>query len=276
KTGEYSVKIHLKAPFPAAMTYFSVGIPIYPNEYYAKVGPEGMSAHPIGTGPYKVESVEEGKQLVLVRNDDYFAAAGGKAKIGKLIFRPIPERTTQIAELMTGGVDWIWNITQDQAESLKANPDLTVQAAESIRIAFLKFDAAGVTGDNPFKKLEVRQAVSYAVDREAMVKNLVGEGARVIHAPCFPEQFACDDSLAKRYEYNPELAKKLMVEAGYPDGFTTDFFACRDKSYVEALISYLAVIGIKANVQMQTCSKLQEMTDSGETAFSFYALGSGG
>jgi peptide/nickel transport system substrate-binding protein len=276
KTGEYSVRIHLKGPFPAAMTFFSVSVPIYPNEYYAKVGPAGMSAHPIGTGPYKVESVEKGKQLVLVRNEDYFGGAREKAKIGKLIFRPIRERTTQIAELMTGGVDWIWNITPDQAASLKANPDLTVVASESIRIGFLKFDAAGVTGDTPFKKLEVRQAVSYAIDRDAIVKNLVGQGSRVIHAPCFPEQFACEDKLAKRYTYDPKLAKDLMVKAGYANGFSTDFYACRDKPYVEAIINYLAAINIKTNLKWQTCSKLQELTDKGETAFSFYALGSGG
>ena len=265
KTGEYSARIHLKGPFPAAKTFFAIAIPIYPNEYYAKVGPEGMAKAPIGTGAYKIDKIEKGKQIVFSRNEEFFGGARPKPSIKNLIFRPIPERATQVAELMTGGIDWAWNLLPDQAKSLKANPDLTVTEAESIRIGFLKFDAAGVTGENPFQKLEVRQAISHAVDRQAIVDNLVGKAARVIHAPCFPEQFACEDRLAKRYNYDPALAKKLMADAGYANGFTTDIYACRDRPYVEAVIGYLSAIKIKTNLRFQSCDKIQELTEAGQT-----------
>src|SRR5262249_34696634 len=161
----------LKAPFPAALEYLSGTIPIYPHEYYARVGPQGMSRQPIGTGPYKVAAAEPGKSFTLIRNDAYFAGSPkGKPAIGKIVQRTIAEMPTQIAELLTGNIDWIWQVPSDQAQKLSEMPGFTVRSAETMRIGYVGFDAAGRSGDTPVKNLKVRQAIAHAIDRAAIVK----------------------------------------------------------------------------------------------------------
>src|SRR3546814_11090605 len=109
-------------------------------------------------------------------------------------------------------------------------------------------DAAGRGGDHPFTKLKVRRAVAHAIDREAIAKNLVGGVSKVVHAPCYPSQVGCTQDVPK-YEYDPEKAKALLAEAGYPDGFETDLYAYRDRQYTEAAMGYLQAVGIRTNLK---------------------------
>lgn len=207
KLRPYKVKLYLKDPFPSALEYLAGNIPIYPNEYYAKVGPKGFGLKPIGTGPYKIVENDVGKRLVFERNKDYFKdSPKGQPAIGRLVQRTIPEITTMVAELMTGGLDWIYQVPKDQAESLEKVPNVNVLKAETMRVGWIVMDAAGRTGENPFQKLQVRRAVAHAIDREAICKNLVGGQSRVIHSLCFPSQVGCTDDVTK-YDYNPKKAK---------------------------------------------------------------------
>jgi len=175
KLDPYKVKLYLKKPFPAALEYLGGNVPIYPNEYYAKVGPKGFGQKPVGTGPYKVKEIEPGKRIVFVKNENYFKdSPKGQPAIGKLVQRTIPEMTTQMAELMTGGLDWIYMLTPEQAANLEKGKGIKVLRGEDMRIAFLQMDVTGRAGDTPFKDLRVRRAVNYAIDREAISRNLVG------------------------------------------------------------------------------------------------------
>src|SRR3546814_10195632 len=89
---------------------------------------------------------------------------------------------------MTGGFDWIWKVDKDQAESIRSAPNLTVKDAETMRIGYVTFDAAGKAGASPVNNPKVRQAIAYAVNRKSIVENLFAGGARVVHSACFPEQ----------------------------------------------------------------------------------------
>ncbi|MHC4511040.1 MAG: ABC transporter substrate-binding protein, partial [Planctomycetota bacterium] len=100
KLGEYKVRIHLKKPFPPALEFLAGPVCIYPNEYYAKVGPDGMHKEPIGTGPYKVTKVIQGKEIRFEANKDYFDSPKGKPAISKMVFKTIPDKSSQMAELM--------------------------------------------------------------------------------------------------------------------------------------------------------------------------------
>ncbi|HEX2116571.1 MAG TPA: ABC transporter substrate-binding protein, partial [Alphaproteobacteria bacterium] len=138
KVSQYKVRINLKRSFPAALEYLAGPINIYPNEYYAQVGPKGMSDKPVGTGPYKVTEHQPGRLVRLERNKDYFKESPRpQPTIEKLELRLIPDRNTQMAELMAGGVDWIFNVPPDQANQLKTVPTLEVKAGETMRIVFL-------------------------------------------------------------------------------------------------------------------------------------------
>jgi peptide/nickel transport system substrate-binding protein len=179
---------------------------------------------------------------------------------------------------MTGGLDWIWLVPPDQAENLAKVPNVKVVAAETMRIGFLQMDAANRSQetlgiDNPFKHLKVRQAVNHAIDREAISKNLVGGQSRVVNSACFPSQFGCTQDVVT-YEYNPEKAKQLLAEAGYPDGFETTLYGYRNRPYAEAMVGYLRDVGIKAKLEMLKYSALRERARAGKVQLNFQTWGS--
>ena len=279
KEGPYKVKILLKAPFPAALEFLSGANPIYPKHYYEKVGPKKFGLKPIGTGPYKLAELEPGKKIVLVKNKDYFKESPkGQPSIGKIVWRTLPEKNTQVAELMTGGLDWIWMVPPDQAKKLATMPSIKVIAAETMRIGYLTMDAAGVTlkhgmKDDPFKKLKVRQAVNYAINREAIAKNMVGGQSKPVYSACYPTQFGCTQDLIK-YKYNPEKAKKLLAEAGYPHGFSTTLYGYRNRDFAAAIVGDLAAVGIRAKLVMLKYSALREKLRAGKVQFAFLTWGS--
>lgn len=278
KLGDYKVRIHLKKPFPAAMEYLAGPIVIYPKEYYSKVGKKGMNHHPIGTGPYKVTKVEPGKEISFEINPNYFKGGPkGQPHIKNIVFEMIPEKGTQMARFMSGGLDWIWQVPTDQAEKLKTLPNVTVEAGGTFRIGFITMDAAGRTGeDNPFTKQKVRQAVAYAINRKAMVENLVKGVSTVVDTACFPTQHGCSDDGVTHYNYDPDKAKKLLAEAGYPDGFTTELYAYRDRPFAVAIVSYLKAIGINAKLRFLSYPAFNDKYLKGKTPMAFYTWGSEG
>jgi len=279
KTGEYSVKIMLKKPFPAAFEFLSGANPIYPKDYYAEVGTKGFGVKPIGSGPYKIIEVVPGKKIVMVKNEAYFKdSPKGQASISKIIWRTLPEVNTQMAELMTGALDWIYLVPPDQAAKLAKNPNLTVTPAETMRIGYLVFDAADRSGkehgmDNPYVKLQVRQAINHAINRDSIAKNLIGGQSRAVYSACFPSQFGCEQDV-KQYDYNPEKAKKLLAEAGYPDGFETTLYGYRNRPFAEAIIGDLAAVGIKANLMIMKYAALREKARAGKAQMQFLTWGS--
>lgn len=274
KIDQYTVRILLKKPYPAALNLLATMIPMYPNEYYAKVGPSGMALHPVGTGPYAVTELDPGKHFVLKKYAGYHEGPKGRPSIGTIDVRTIPDVNTQIAEMFSGNLNFMWGVPSDQAEKLAAMKRFTVVNAPTMRVGYLVMDAAGRTGkDNPFTKLEVRQAVNYAIDREAIVKSLVKGSSTTINAACYPSQFGCEQDVVK-YPYDPAKAKELLAKAGYPNGFATDFYAYRDRPYAEAMLAYLDAVGIKANLKMLQFSALTDLRMKGEVPFSFQTWGS--
>ncbi|WP_111558841.1 ABC transporter substrate-binding protein [Paracoccus sediminilitoris] len=274
KVDDYTVRIITKEPFPAALEYLSGPVSIYPSDYYAQVGPSGMGLKPIGTGPYKVVSVDPGKHFVLEANKDYFDGPKGKPQIGNIDVRTIPDVNTQIAELFSGQLDLIWQVPSDQAERMAQMDGFNVSNESTMRVGYLAMDAAGRSGeDNPFTKLEVRQAVNHAINREELVNQLLKGKSIPIHTACFPSQFGCAQDVTE-YEYDPEKARELMAEAGYPDGFTTEFYAYRDREYAEAITSYLNAIGIRTDFKMLQYSALRDLNMKGEVPISFQTWGS--
>lgn len=251
KVDDFTVRVRTKAKFPAAIEYLSAAVPIYPAKYYAAAGPSGMSAKPVGSGPYRVTDVVLGKQVKLQKNPDYYKDSPlGQPSIGTIDFRIIPEQTTQLAEVLSGQLDWIWRVPTDQAQRLAQMPNLTVLSTESMRIAFLQFNMMEKTPVPALRNLKVRQAISHAIDRATIAKTLLGPGANVLNTLCFPEQFGCTDEGAPRYEFDPAKARRLLAEAGYPEGFDMELWSYRDRPQTEAMINYLRNVGIRATVRM--------------------------
>lgn len=275
KLDAYKVRIKLKAPFPAAIEYLSGPLAMFPNEYYAKVGPQGMNAAPVGTGPYKVAEHVLGKSVKLLRNADFWKdSPKGQPKIDRVDIRFVPDRQTQLAGLMAGEVDFIMNVPPDQAEQLKAVPTVEVKSGETMRIVFLNFNTLDSTPQPALRDIRVRQALQHAIDREAMVKELVGEGARTLDVMCYPSQFGCSDAKAKKIAYDPAKAKALLAEAGFPNGFDVDLFAYRERPQSEAMINYLRAVGVKANLRFMQYAAMREQARGGKAALLHQTWGS--
>lgn len=274
KVDDYTVRILLKDKFPAAIEFLSGPVSMYPNEYYAEAGPSGMGLKPVGTGPYKVVSVTPGQHFVLEKNENYHDGPKGQPSIGKIDIRTIPDVNTQIAELFSGSLDLIWQVPADQADKLAQMGQFTVANESTMRVGYLQMDAAGRSGaDNPFTKKAVRQAVNYAINSQELVDALLKGKSQVVGTPCFPSQFGCVQDVTM-YGYDPEKAKALLAEAGYPDGFTTDFYAYRNRDYAEAISSYLNAVGIKTNFKMLQYSALRELNMKGDVPVAFLTWGS--
>lgn len=275
KLDKYKVRIVAKQPFPAAIEYLAGPLVIHPNQYYEKVGPKGMNEKPVGSGPYRVTEHAVGKYIRLERNPDYFKdSPKGQPKISKIEVRFIPDRQTQAAEVMSGGADLIMNVALDQAEQMRAVPQLKVVAGETMRIAFLHYDTRDATPAPQLKDVRVRRAINHAIDRNTMVKQLVGAGARVLHTQCFPTQFGCTDAGAPRYDYDPVKAKALLAEAGFPNGFEIDLYAYRERPQTEAMIGYLRAVGIKANLRFMQYAAMRDALRAGKAAMAHQTWGS--
>ena len=187
KIDDAKVRINLNRPFPPALAYLAgLGFIMQKGHYdSAPVKPDGKkdfgAVKPNGTGPYKITEVKPGESILMEKNADYFKDGfKGDPKISKIKFRTIKDGNTRTAELMTGAIDWLWDVPKDQAERIKANPAIVVENAKTLRVSYLQFDVNGVSGQKFFTDKRVRQAVAHAIDREAITKNLVGP-ASVVH-----------------------------------------------------------------------------------------------
>lgn len=279
------VRIHAKTPTPAALEFLSGTTPIYPRGHYESAptvpAPDGKTRRdwgavkPICTGPYILKDHKPGQSVTLTKNPNYFAGSPkGKPQIGTIVYRTIKDAETQVAELLTGGVDWIWGVPPENAKQLGAMPNVVVKSAATMRMSFLSLDAAGRTGDTPLKDVRVRRAIFHAIDREAIAKNLVGEGAAVQKSLCVPVQFGCTTDVPD-YPYDPAKAKALLAEAGHPN-LSIPFYAYRDRPYSEAVLNYLRQAGIKPELKFLQWQALRPFIIEGKTEVAHLTFGSNG
>lgn len=271
---EYRVRITMNSTTALALRFLSV-FPIYPAGTYDTAGEAAMNTNPIGTGPFKVTSIQPGREYVLQRFEDHYAdSPKGSAQIENLVVRIIPESSTQLAELISGGIDWIYAFGADQVEDLGRFPNIEVGGVATSRMMYMVLDAAGRTGpDSPFANILVRQAVLHAVDRETLVAALVQGGAQALDAFCYSGDFGCPSDVAT-YDYDPERARALLAEAGYPTGFSTTISAWRDRPIVEAVMGFLSEVGIQTDLNYSNLAPLREQWEAGTLPMVYGSIGS--
>lgn len=269
KVDSHKVRINLVRPFPAALAYLA-GLGFIVEKGHYDKAPKKSDGRPDygavrfnGTGPYRLAEMKPGEFVHLARNPEYFKdGPKGTPSIGNLRFRTIKDSNTRLAEFMTGAVDWIWDVPKDQADRLTAAPQITVENAKTLRISFIAFDVPGRSGNKLFTDKRVRQAVMHAINREAIAKNLVGPSSVAIHSACHPDQFGCSTDVPK-YDYSPEKAKKLLAEAGYPNGAEFDLYAYREREFTEAVIGDLNRVGLKPKLTFLQLAALNELVRNG-------------
>src|SRR5438034_368532 len=182
-----------------------------PKKHFDKVGAQAFAqSAPVGTGPYKFVEWKRDQYLKLERFEEHWR---GQAPFKNLLTRVIPETSTQIAELKTGGVDIIRNLAPDLIPDLKAHPNTYVSTTPILRTHYVELDMR----ESPFNKKEVRQAANYAIDRQAIVEKLMGGLGQVVPTVINPMAFGYDPKV-EGYGYDPKKAKELLKQAGFPNG----------------------------------------------------------
>ncbi len=236
-------------PFPAAAEYLTLAY-IVPPKYLRSVGDEEFSRKPVGTGPYKFVEWKKAEHLIVEAFDGYWKGGSkGAPKIKTIVFRTIPETTTQIAELLSGGVDIIRNVPPDQIAVVKDSPNARISATKILRVNFLILDSAGRASKTPLMNQKVREAMAYAINVDEMLRKILSGYAERTPAAINPLHFGYDGAI-KPYPFDPERAKKLLAEAGYPNGFeiTLNTYSGTITSMdqmADAVSGYLAKVGIK-------------------------------
>lgn len=277
KIDSHRVRLKLKQVFPAAIEYVAMVLPILPKATREAMGAEAFGRAPVGTGPYRLLSVEDGwRSIVLERGDGYYSdSPKGRPSIARLQVDQVPDAASELDALLSGRADWIWNFLAEQTEILARTPNIQVTRAESMRVGYLTLDAAGRTGaDNPLSVQKVRQAIFHAIDRQAFVRTVVQGGSRVPEAPCFPTQFGCDAAAAVRYEFNPARARALLAEAGYPDGFDTELVTYALPQWAAAIQAALKAVGISARITQLPVAAAVRRTLDGDVPIGQFAWGS--
>ena len=247
-------------------------------------GEETFSAtNAMGTGPFKITLREPNTKTVFERNSNWWGSMKDNS-VSEIHLLPIKNSATRVAALLSGEVDLVTDAPVQDLARIGNSADHEVVSTAQMRTIFLGMDQAadklrsGNTGDNPFKKKEVRQALYQAIDIEAIKKKVMrglSEPAGII---TFPGVNGYTEELDKRLPYDVDAAKKLLADAGYPKGFDVEL-RCPNDRYVNdeaictAVVGMFGKIGVNVNLFAQTKSK--HFKELKEDKGDFYMLGWG-
>jgi peptide/nickel transport system substrate-binding protein len=214
-------------------------------------GFDHLAENPMGSGPYKLVKWERGSELVVARNPEYWKKEVGK--IQTIRIRTIPEPSTRLAELISGGIHLTTGLPGDMLENLEKAKNAEPMVTDVCTVNFWQFDSMGRAAQTPLMDKRIRRAIWHAIDRETIVKSMLPGMARVIDSSVSPMMFGFDPNM-KGYEYNPDKAKALLKEAGYEKGFSIDLwqYLNHQNHPNQAAMGYLEKVGIKVTLKDYT------------------------
>jgi peptide/nickel transport system substrate-binding protein len=213
-------------------------------------GKAGFSQQPVGTGPYRFVEWRKGERTVVEANTQYWK---GAPAIKTITFRVIPEAATQIAELLSGGVDIIRAVPPDQIPAIERSGSARVTATKILRVVFLSLDGDGRAAKGPLTDVRVRRAVNHAINVDEIMAKVLGGKAVRTPAGNNPMVFGFDPNV-KPLAFDPAQAKKLLAEAGFPQGIelslnTYTGSIVNMEQVAQAIQGYLANVGIRTKVR---------------------------
>lgn len=243
---EFTVKMNLKSPDPVLLTKLAgYGAVIVPPKYVQENDDEHFNANPVGTGPFKMTEYKRDQTIVLEKNENYWKE--GLPKLDKVSFKVIPEASTRLAELQTGKIDIMKRVEVAQADTIKETEFLKLEEVGTPTVYSLRFDTAKA----PMDDVKVRQAINYAIDKTAIIDEILGGYGVPISTFQSELSFGNNPDL-KPYPYDPEKAKELLAEAGVAEGTTLDVFIPGDdgnfKEITQAVAFYMEEVGLKLNI----------------------------
>ena len=241
---DFQVRIVTAQPFGPLMAHLALGAMLPPN-----FDPEVNTTQPNGTGPFRFVSWSPGEEMVVEANPDFWGDAPG---VERVVFRPITEAATRIAGVLSGDIHIAFGVPVQLVSVLNATPDVNLARVPSPITQHISLggDARPPVGGDP----RVLQAIDLAIDREALIRDIFQGQAEMPSSIYSPSVFAAHPNLPPKV-YDPDLARFLLAEAGYPDGFDAEiwYVAGSELQVAEATVAItqqLADVGIKLNIRV--------------------------
>ena len=257
---DYTMEFTLIEPIDRWVNLFANHMPLAPDHLEA-VGLDGYIEDPVGTGPYKFSSWQRDSYITLERWDDF---PGDLPVIETVTFRHMPESAVRVAALRSGEIHVAAHVPPDQIDSLTAD-GFELYAGDSMQSMYVGINIYG--RNEILNDVRVRQAMLYSVDLDGMWSTIAGGyGTKLDCQIVAPGGFGYNPDV-QSYPYNPDTAKALLAEAGYPNGFTVEGSATtgryfRDRTFMDALVAQWAQVGIIVEMEYPESSVwLQELID---------------
>jgi peptide/nickel transport system substrate-binding protein len=245
---DLTVNCLLNEPYAPLLSVLARGGAAVPPVYYQEVGTEGFGQKPIGTGPFTLDDWAKDDHITLLRNPEYW---NGAHALGKVTFRIYPEETSRLAALQAGEIDLALSLPISGIRQIESTDGLQAISTPGLRKFAMFFDTK-VADAATMSDVRVRKAMNMAVDKVAIVESLLeGAGAPLQGQWQTDGEPGFNPDIAM-IEYDPDGAKALLAEAGFPDGFEFQLTYTvgrypQDKEIGEIVASYLEQIGLKVN-----------------------------
>jgi peptide/nickel transport system substrate-binding protein len=244
-----TVQIKLKAPLAPFLQYLAHQSLFMFSPESLKKGGKDVVKHPVGTGPFKLETWDPGVRVVLARNDDYW---GGAPKIRQAIYVPIVEAQARLVALKTGDIDLTMDVPPDSLDDLRRDSNVVVAESNSSAVWYVMLN----TRHPILKDRRVRQALNHAVNKEAIIRDILRGTAIVSRGPMSPVYGTFYEENTARYPYELDRARALLKEAGHQNGFELTFLVPESGSGMQSPVEMatviqanLAQIGVRAKIQ---------------------------
>jgi len=266
KLGPYKLRFTSEQPTAIDISNLE-GTYILNKKYLESLAdPKDYGRSPVGTGPFKITMFDDNKGIMATRYDEYTGLESKKARIKGVLGLPIHDKETQVLSLITGKIEAMRDPSEDQLKEFGKDSRFTATSLPAMYMTYMMFDAAGLSGKTEMKDPRVRRAMIMAIDREALRKTVVsgGDAAKLMDGMCFREMIGCDYT-TKPPAYNPAEAKKLLAEAGYPNGFNVELTARpATKDAAVAVSGYWRAVGINATIDLVTIGGWRTKRNSGK------------
>lgn len=241
-----------------------IGSGILPKKYVDEKGWDYFLKHPVGTGPYQFSELLLDDKLVLTKFADYFE--GNVTDFDTVVFRMIPEASTRVGELLSGGIDIASEIPPADWDRIKNRQGTSLLSADSTAVMLL---LARSTEGSPTADPRVRQAIDYAINDKAIIDNLLKSTATPTLTRATKGIKDADEALFNKYNYDPEKSKQLLKEAGYPNGLELTLQSPQGKFMLDSDVSQmvagmLSEVGVKVKVEFLESSKYTDISNTGK------------
>lgn len=239
---EKTVKITLTEPYSAFLNKMAMALMISPKAL--EEHGDQIFQHPVGTGPYKFKEWVQGNHLIVEKNTEYWEQ--GLPKADSITFKAVPENGSRIAMLKTGEADFVYPMPTEQVAEVDGKDGIIVEKNASTIVRYITLN----TMKKPFDDVKVRQAINYAINKEAYIKVVKsGFGEKLTSTMSAKTQHYAEQS---GYDYDLEKAKQLLSEAGYPEGFEAEIWGSNDTETMKGMQfiqQQLQLAGIKLDVK---------------------------